>query len=394
MKKYFILAATAAMFAACSNTDEITQTEIPSERIPLTIGASFSTAAPNATMRGNNTALQSDTLSKDVKIGLYLFKQGNKTTTSSELYEKSNEEMKWSAVNSTKIDITPNSTGTTLVYPDKKDQGIDLYAYAPYASTGAPTDLSSGKLSIQTKDNQTLNTNYYASDILWGSQGGGIENSNTVLSSQPSQYILSAEKYKDDLTTAQDGYDGTSGKIFLPLYHVGSKIIINLIPDGMDIAKLRGAKVKIYVENDKGELNITTGKIDNLSKSSGTDPIAITLTDKLGKQDDGTTDITTYTADKGGYSTDNSNLHGYSCAAVILPQKVNSASSTYKLIEIELDANTKYAYTISTEQAFDPLKVYTYNIKVKASALTVTTTIENWSEAFSGVQGDGDAVLQ
>jgi len=400
MKKYFILAAAAAMFAACSNNDDLAQGETPTERIPLMIGAATGNLAVNSTMRGIHTTLQNDTLSKDVKVGLYIFKEGNKTHTTGEDYEKTNEQMGGTTTTTGKLDITPVATSTTLVYPDKKDQGIDLYAYAPYASSGAPTDLSSGTLSVTTKQDQTSNTNYYASDFLWGSVGNGIENSSTILSTQPSHYIISATQYQADKTTSQDGYDGTkTGKILLPLYHVGSKIVINLIPEGMDIAKLRGATVKFYTNYDTGDLNITTGAISNLAKSSGTDPIAITLTNaKLGRNDDGT-DITTYTDGKHGDYSTTSSLEGYSCAAVILPQDVNwdgsvVQSATYKLIEITMPGTgtaTTYAYTVSAKQTYAPLKVYTYNIKVKASGLTVTTQVTNWE---SVAPENHDATLQ
>lgn len=390
MKKYFILAAAAAMFAACSNTDDIAQTpDVQGERIPLAIGA---TTGSNAVMRGNLTALQGDTLSQHVSVGLYIYKETNKNKTSGEDYEKENEEMGGTTTTTGKLDISPKTSGVSLVYPDKKDQGIDLYAYAPYTSSTV-SDIGNNKLSIETKLDQTKHTDYLASDFLWGSVGNGIENTNTVLSTQPTHNTISAEKYQDR-NNSPGGYDGITGKVLLPLYHVGSKITINLIPEGMALSKLVGATVKFYVAKDKGVLDITTGKISNLG-ASATAPIAITLTDaNLGKDDSGT-EITSYSAGKGGYSDDNSTLKGFSCAAVILPQDVNETpDSDYRLIEIVLDTNTTYVYTISAKQTFSPLKEYVYNINVKASGLEVTTQVTDWVAGFSGTEGDGDAVLE
>lgn len=372
MKKYFILAAAAAMFAACSNNEDLAQGEAPTERIPLTIGAAYS-VDPVVTMRGTSTTYQSTALESTNTLGIFIRKNGSKAAkATADTYEVDN-------VLSTSLTPATRSTvkyvdvaATGLYYPDAKSQKIDIYAYAPSSIMAtAPTTIGSFDIDLSSHTNQGTDNEYMANDILWGMEG----TTNEISANK----YAAADKTDGTVTGAYVG-TGTGANVIIPMTHRGSKIIVKLTASGMDASKLDHATVKFMVDYTKGSMDLSTGTITTNTDASNpnytvSQPITLTPAATTGASPTGGLDATTHT-----------------CAAVILPQVINAletdkttaknpdnTNTNYRLIEITLsDGTTKYAYVVNTVQTFESAKVYTYNITVTASGLNLTTTVTDW----------------
>ena len=185
----------------------------------------------------------------------------------------------------------------------------------------------------------------------------------------------------------------------------------------MELTKLQNAEVRFYVDHLQGKLNVSTGELVADPGETATRK-AVILTDKLGIADV-VSNISDAPTLKGTEGTDT-----YVCSAVIIPQENSvangddpsaSPSPLYgqnNLIEIDLysDNRTKdtsggagtYATTTATygyktgaaARTFESGKIYTYTITVKASGLSVTTTVQDWVDATSGTPISGNAELQ
>ena len=402
MKKYFILAAVAATFAACSfdkDMGESSQTITQEEKVPLYVSTSNTIGVPAVTTRGINTNYQSDALESDNILGIYVRKitAGSpdviNTGTITESYEKDNIASTGLTSRATYMDVT--TAASTLYYPDNKSQKIQIYAYAPKTiMTADATTIGDFNIDVSSYVNQgnADNANYKSSDIIWGTEG-------TTNEISANYYQNTAVATVGTVTGAYVG-DGTNKRVVIPMKHKCSKIIVNLIPDGMDLTKLQNATVKFYVDYKNGTMNLSDGTITTYL-AAGTNyqstPVEITLADgNLGSG------VTNYN-DVGAYSATPSTLTGYSCCAVILPQPVNALatdntqvqSATRKLIGITLsDGSTEYAYTTNAIHTFDAEKVYTYSITVSASGLSLSTTVYDWADGQSGTPATGGAVLQ
>ena len=440
MKKYFILAAVAATFAACSFDKDLGESSsptsvLPEERVPLDLGYSLGGLTTSGTTRGNFSDVQNTTVlngekesdaTTEVKnnIGLFILKESATTTT------ESYEQLNLTSSSLTTNDPTNNyygiNTTSSLSYPENKSQKLDIYAYAPFISgtwTTGTDNITTKKISFTTETNQTTKANYMASDVLWGCAGTGTYVA-AAATSGPYNYLsktannneISADAFMTAKGQTQGQQNGAyyttnnapvTAPAIIPLLHRGSKIIIRLKASGMELAKLQNAEVKFYVDKTTGELDISDGSFS----TTGTEtPTAITLTDRLGIK--ATVPNAGDAVDDEGKITE-SGIDYYVCSAVIIPQKNWKAngddaatSPTTKgasnIIEIDLYSDNRahgtssntatYGYKTGLEAiTYESGKVYTYTITVTASGLTVTTTVADWE---TGSSGTGSAVLQ
>lgn len=398
MKKYFILAAAAIMISACSN-DRVLEYDrsISSGVVPMNLGILPNMSVDAVATRSNliqtgNTALLTN-------VGLYIYIAGQSAVY--QTYGFSNiQGTKGTAANTTygstpvTKSCTPVTAASTLSYPDNKSTAVDIYAYAPFhalssASGDAPADLSgTPTIGITTTANQS--SSYADDDYLWGS----ITDGTSITAANYLAATASTPTAKDNIST--------TGLVVVPMNHQLSKICVNLIPSGMDISKLKGATVKIYPDYTKGTMNLKTGAVatDNTSGYDATNGNAITLTSNLGDDgsgsaitagNDGHPNTLIYTGD-----TNSGNLEGYSSCGIILPQGLTTA---HKFIEIILNDgnNTTYVWTPTATATFVTGKIYTYNIKVTAQALDITTLVNDWGTDTWGTASapqEGGATLQ
>lgn len=386
MKKYFILAAAAAMFAACSNDNDPSQGETQNERTPLKVG----TVTGSTTMRSPSTGLQDDAVAYDkTTIGLYILQQGT-TASQSVDYEKFNLQSSSLTQNSPASKYTLFNYGS-LYYPDSKTQGIDIYAYAPYSASAPASDITTA-LTLTTPTTQTYDDDFYAADFLWGCVGAGTASDAQTLitgaytSSPAVSATISAEKAADAKTASTAGYynDGASNftdNVIVPMIHLGSKIIIKVKPSGMAASSLEGATVTFKVADKDATLNLSTGALTPGTANAGD----ITM-GKLGYSDASTV-IAASSGDTNGTNGvigDGTNVTGYTCAGVILPQTIAASS---ELIKITL-GTTDYVYKPSAAITFASAKKYTFEISVTASGLKVTTTVADWTDGTSALPDD------
>ena len=387
MKKYFILAAAAAMFAACSNDNDPAQGETQNERTPLKVG----TVTGSTTMRSPSTGLQDDAVAYDkTTIGLYILQEG-KTSSQSVDYEKFNLQSSSLTQNSPASKYTLFNY-SSLYYPDSKTQGIDIYAYAPYSASAPATDITTA-LTLTTPTTQTYDDDFYAADFLWGCVGAGTASDAQTLitgaytSSPAVSATISAEKAADAKTASTAGYynDGASNftdNVIVPMIHLGSKIIIKVKPSGMAASSLEGATVTFKVADKDATLNLSTGALT--PGTANADDITM---GKLGYSG-ASTKIAVADGDangtKGIIGDGSSSVEGYTCAGVILPQTITASS---ELIKITL-GTTDYVYKPSAAITFASAKKYTFEILVTASGLKVTTTVADWTDGTSSLPDD------
>lgn len=425
MKKYLILAAAAALFAACSNDRDgnlSDSPQIPEGPFPLTVGTSFGKLNdPTVSTRSNDVAYQSDAL--EGSIGLFIFKKNAtaKTTPTAETYEQLNLE----CTTPTQISTTEYygvSPIVSLYYPDTKSQELDFYAYAPFisATSGSVsqvpasfTDISSQKVTFYTELDQTADADYLASDVLWGCAGTGAnievaadaasvgaghadgpyELLKGAGSNQANKNAISASAWQ----TAKGAYStaalrsgafyvesASKADVVIPMLHRGSKIVVQLKTDtSMPYTKLQKAKVSIGIDHKIADLDIATG---NFVATDAAAAGYVVLTSRLGWSG---------TVDEGAYEESSTQV-GYQCAAIIIPQEPTAAVAAGKFLKIELGdgstwTNGIYAWTPASAPEFVSGKVYTYTITVKATGLDVVTTVSDW---VAGTTTTADATLQ
>ncbi len=428
MKKYLFLAAAAIAFAACTNESDPELENTQSERIPLAIGTSYCVSPSTVTTRSTRQTVQNDTISKYSDIGLFVLKDGS-TTEQSQDYDFFNIQASATTdITNSRSDLASSSVANVLVYPSDKSQGINLYAYAPYNSGATITDIdasttSSNVISVSVLADQSTDLNYIKSDIIWGcvgenAKGKSIETAANAgdgiypynFSGKPGATI-NGTKYVAAKTAATDGYVSniSSPKVIIPMLHRAAKVVVKLKVSGMPLSKLLGAKVTIHTFGLTSNLRIDNGVLAKVSGGSGD----ILMTNLLGyKHDPSTGAYTALATSDANTNGDNgvinnsggSDMETYLCSAVVMPQDLTTSTALFT-IQLADGASsnpptapvysTTYKYTtpssLSGITSFESGKVYTYTITVKASGLSVTSTIADW---VTGSTDSGDAVLQ
>lgn len=129
-KNYFMLAAAAAMFAACAETDLVNEAIVAESNASQTIG--FETFSNKATRHSSATTLE--TYHGDFGVWAY------KTVASTPISVMSNyqvvaEEVVVEGTPTTKWVYDGKGTNQTLKYWDKTASKYGFYAYAPYLET-------------------------------------------------------------------------------------------------------------------------------------------------------------------------------------------------------------------------------------------------------------------
>lgn len=404
MKKYFILAAAAAMMlSACSfdrDLDYGGAGTTPEGPIQLTMGYTMGDLVSSATTRGNNPGLQSDTINKDAKIGLFVLKEGAASAT--ETYERINLAstsltQDKPVANYTFANVAPAS-GDGLLYPEDKSQKIDIYAYAPYisnttASSGSYIPSSFGTKSgtpalyqgnitsvvtFFTEADQTQNVDYWKSDVLWGCAGTGTyvtaaaatspagpyeELKGTATTNAANKNEISAKEYLTIKAKTTSGVDGAyylkvdasdpknnTADVIVPMLHRGSKIIVKLHTSGMELEKLQNADVIFNVDYLKGELKISDGSYTATGTATASDVYLtrrLAMTEWVEKTEDTSVtpsvwNLPAVTEDASGVeAASGSDPKKYVCSAVVVPQDLTAADRSLIKIVLYNDGQQK-----------------------------------------------------
>lgn len=323
MKKILLLALVAATLTACSSDSEAPQAPVASKQ-PIVLG----TGMP--TMRSNKQDLQKTELEAGTTVGVYIYFKDEKTTNTTYTYGYKNIAY---TVSGTGGDLSIVTSTEQPYYPDVKTQNIDIYAFAPRATTYTGTDELTGLTAqdvFTTKADQTAEADYRASDFVWGKLAD-----------------------RSAPTTA-----GTKQEIIMN--HMLSKVNINIAAgDGVNFSSLAGAKIYLNGVKLLGTVDLTTGAVTLRTGTNAASKVTLTTsTSTTGKLADTTTDC-------------------YTSSAVIIPQDIAAADD---FIEIKLSNGSTYKYKTTATTTFAAKTKYTYDIKLSVAGIQLTTTINNWTD--------------
>lgn len=305
---FMSMAAAAVILAGCNNEE----TDNWAGEIRLSSGLTTQQT------RSIATGLQGDQIADGIHVGFFINEATSQSPTTT--YPQN-------------LDYTANGSGSfsgTAVYYPQSGTGVNIYAYAPWKDALA----LDGTYVFSTKQDQSLDADYLASDLLWGQpmkqEGNGYETANPVA--------------------------GTKNSVSVSFKHLLSKIQVTLIPDassGLTADDFKGAKLEILSVKPDVSLTLANG---NISVATGTPASVIAAT-----YDDAATP-TALTA-----------------AAIVVPQTFTKDT---KFMKVTLATGGELFYTLPDadgDLTLESGKVYTYDITVKLTRLTVTSTIDDWS---------------
>ena len=369
-KRYlYLLPMAAALLASCGSDEEVAYVEAPQE---ILLGASFDMDDAIVTTRNQKQNLQSDVLVNGTQVGVFIYYKGQSSVNTDGYGYRNIGYTSATAVtrdNQKQCDL--GSPTRIPYYPSRKDQVIDLYAFAPreQVTTSETPELvtyATTKAKFTTKADQTSDADYHASDFIWGA------NLNTV----------KADTHRNQ-------------KVVIGMNHKLSKICINLIEGHSMAGKLQNAKVQIHGVKLKGEVDLKVGTMGLVAAdNAATD---VTLSSAL-TTENRTTATTYYNNDT---PTDGSTQthYSYPVSCIVIPQKVNeSKAANFKFLTVTLPDGagstpaqkqadgTKYDYLTSailghSTNGFEAGKVYTYNITINATGIQLTSVIvQNWQD--------------
>lgn len=322
MKKILLLALVAATLTACSSDSEAPQAPVASKQ-PIVLG----TGMP--TMRSNSQTLQATELEAGTTVGVYIYFKDETTTNTTYSYGYKNIAY---TVSGTAGDLNIVTSTDQPYYPDVKTQNVDIYAFAPRATTYTGTaelNTLTAQDDFSTTADQTTDANYRASDFVWGKKA------NVAAPSVA--------------TTKQE----------ITMDHMLSKVNINIAAgSGVNFSSLSGAEIRLNGVKLLGTVNLTTGAVTLRSGTNAASTVTLTsATSATGKLADTTTDC-------------------YTSSAVIIPQDIAAADD---FIEVELSNGSVYKYKTTATTTFAAKTKYTYDITLSVAGIQLTTTISDWT---------------
>lgn len=324
-KLFITMAAATLMLAGCGN-DENEPADNWNGEIRLSSGLDVQQLT-----RSIATGLQGNQIAKDVHVGFFINENVESGGTATTTYTQN-------------LDYTANGNGglvsTSPVYYPQSGNGVNIYAYAPYASSLSST------YSFTVKADQSTETDYLASDLLWG-QPMKEDDTGRYVSANP--------------------VSRTSEAVPVSFKHLLSKIEVTLTPgSGLTADDFKGATLKVLQVQCGITLTLSSGAIGTASGDK--------------------TDVTAAT-----YSTTETPT-ALTAAAIVVPQTI--AKET-KFLEVDLTTGGKLYYTLPDSGEGLTLaggKIYKYTITVNLTGLTVTSKITDW-EAIGTDPVTGTAVM-
>lgn len=313
-KAFMAMAALALVAVACNNDDEITDDW--NGVIRLSSGLEAQQTGTRAT-----TDIQSTQFASGEKIDVFISEDvttGTATTTYA-------QPLVYTAGGSGTMDPP---TGNQPYFPTSGN-GVNIYAYYPSNKVG--TDITKTDVTFTVEADQSGNTNYKASDLMYGKP-------------------------------ATNPVARTSSATILTFKHLLSKVTIKLV-QGAGSPALTDAVVKLKSVYPSTTLNASTGTISGTSGN--------------------TTDITVKANTTPGL--DNS--------AVVVPQTLATSFIEVKLanggVLTSKDLKDGSNNTISSVVLVSGYE-YTYTITVNLTSLDVTSTITPWTSNTA----NGTATMQ
>src|SRR5574344_1530101 len=319
MKKYFIMAAIAAVtLASCSTADDevATNPSKTTDPVAVTLSNTLSKATTRAT-----TGLQNTQIVSGVQVGVSAFLKDNTasaTLSTGTAYAYINAPYTAGANGTLTV-------GDTKVYYTTDGSNVDIYAYAPYTYSYTGENINTSlNFSVQADQTTDLTDGgYLKSDFIWAS----LENQGSS-------------------TTAKA----------LTFSHKLARISVTLSKEeGSPITEdeLKSAQIDILNTFLGSTVNLSTGVVTLVNTGNGVAEATITAKAK-----------TTTSA--------------LSAAAIIIPQTVATGKPFIKITI----GTTEYVYsipaTLETGMAFAGGNDYKYTITVSATGIKVSSSINNW----------------
>lgn len=265
------------------------------------------------------TDLQGDQIADGIHVGFFINEAVQQSPTT--IYPQN-------------LDYTANGSGSfsgTAVYYPQSGNSVNIYAYAPWKD-GLALD---GTYAFSIRADQSKDVDYLASDLLWG---------------QPMKQAAGGSGYETANPVAR-----TKHPVNVSFKHLLSKIQVTLIPDrnsGLTVEDFKGAKLEILSVLPDVSLTLADGSI---SAATGASAPVIAAT----------------------YSK-NATPAALTAAAIVVPQTFAKGA---KFMKVTLATGGELFYTLPDADGnltLESGKVYTYDITVKLTGLTVTSKIENW----------------
>lgn len=337
------MATALTALPSCSSDDAAEATDnTPAE---LRINASMVASMGSVTRAGH--AIQNTSLINYDNIGIYVwYSDYTAAKTTSPTYNGyANDKIASHTADATTTNFPYTLTPTTPMYFPVDNHSLDVYLYTPYNGSFV-ADASMVTPAFTVSDDQSGQTNYVASDFLYG------------------------------MATAS--YTGTNAKTAeVTMYHALSKIIIKVVPasgvtfSSLTELKLTGVKrtTKIRMANPPST-SMTVG-------SAATDNVDEAYTET----GDGTDVIVTDATNVAAADIENDGV-----AAIIPPQAlsglgvsctIDGQTATNSLSGLTYDVSG----TPTAIGTFLPGKVYTITLNIKTGALDVKlVAIYDWEE--------------
>lgn len=317
MKTRFLMTmAVAAMALTACNNEE---TDTWAGEIRLSSGLEVQQVT-----RSVSTGLQGNQIASGVQVGFFINEDVTSGATAATTYTQN-------------LEYTANGSGgfsgTTVYYP-QSGKGVNIYAYAPWAD-----NLTlNGTYAFTIQADQSKDADYLASDLLWG------------------QPMKENPDKKGEYITANP-VARTKDAVSVSFKHLLSKIHVTLKTDqtsGLTANDFKKAKLEILSVQPGVSLTLASGAI---STATGTEGNVIAAT---------------YPEDKTPTLT---------AAAIVVPQTFSKGT---KFMKVTLATGGELYYTLpnatsDTDLTLESGKIYKYEITVKLTGLTVTSSIEDWA---------------
>lgn len=309
MKKYIFILLSAVFLSSCS-VDEMQQ---PAESIPVSLSSALSMgqgSVSNLTRTISQTVQTGSALTTGASAGVYIYSNGKNGIVDG--YGYSNYKYTVTAAASGNgLSLDQAVSGQSQPYYRADNRPIDIYVYTPYIPNAETNN------AIEVLQNQSSETNYIASDYIFGS----LLSKTASFSSQN-----------------------------VAMRHLLSKVNVNLIPgNGFTASDLKGATITLKNIKRSGTLTLPSGTV-TLNTAADVSDVIMGTTES--------SDVLT-------------------ASAIIIPQTLTNGT---EFIEITLsNGSTKYAYALDENKTFKGNTVDTYNITVTSAGLSISNTVQGWT---------------
>lgn len=300
------------------------------------------TVGKGGATRTVTTDLQSTSIVEGGSVGAFIYRKGTTVETAPAEDDIENPGQTKASYGYTNKKLSSISGTNRLystaqpIFPEKGsgDQlKVDIYAYAPY-------DAAYSSLTTQifaVKDDQSKETDYIASDLLYAKQTG-VARAN----------------------------DGTGFKeVPLTFDHMLTKLIIEL-EQGDGTGSLAGATVELINVGTTGTIKLTDGTVTiNNSGSAQTGTVSVFKYGYKKNADD--TETADNTCTKG--------------AVVVYPHTAAELANAKVRIKMP-GGTTTYTASLATTNIteLDAKNSYTYKVRVSADGITFSAAISPWTE--------------